>query len=676
MSLVNIKIENFKSIKNCNINVSEKNLFIGENGGGKSNVLEAINYFYSNLTGSQMRDDIFDENNHFSNEVKIALKYDLSEFIKIAKANIKEDEFIEDEDIVETKKYMGYYKAILSLRARTEKNTISIELTQIKGKSLKWNFKYEIRQIIKSLYPLFYIDSRNLDVVEWGYIWDMFEELGKVSNDERKRLEGEIQSLLLDDKNEISNKLRSIENVLNASDASVKRDSSKIFARNLIKLFFSGENIHKNGKRLEYYSTGTNAVKYIEILLMSINEISKTKLKEPIILIDEPEISLHNQFIDELAEVICNVTDRASILIATHSSRLTKNVMLGVDSPFLFNVKLVSKYTKISKMNTFIQYSPRSKYRVTDDHINSYFSKAIIFVEGESELELFSNPYLKVLFPILKKIDIFKALSEKPVLNIMNPSKVGVSIPYVILIDMDKAMDYNINKRQFFFKGEYIKSEGKEHFRFRNKKDNDIYLLHKYIRITSAAKKLKVHYYLPFYSCKDLNYYDFLNAVKDYLLSYNVFAFATTIEGALITKNSFDFTIDFLNRRCKANEDDFKDFKLVLEKYYPNDKLNALRYVFKGKSDLLQYKQIQILDKEEKKTLEKMQGYVKKASGWISDFLDYFFEEQTENDNKFSISSFQKYLKTEENKLKVQQSFKIYFPEIYSVIDHLYDIIQ
>ena len=82
-------------------------------------------------------------------------------------------------------------------------------------------------------------------------------------------------------------------------------------------------------------------------------------------------------------------------------------------------------------MKKFPQYSPSSKYRVSDDHINSYFSRGILFVEGETELELFSNPYIKILFPKLKEIDVFKAMSDEPILNIMNPKLVNTHTPYV-----------------------------------------------------------------------------------------------------------------------------------------------------------------------------------------------------------------------------------------------------
>lgn len=81
MPLTRLIIKNFKSIKHCDISLSELNVLIGENGTGKTNLLDAIDYFYRNLTNSDISLDVFDENNRFSNEVRISLTYDLSEFV-------------------------------------------------------------------------------------------------------------------------------------------------------------------------------------------------------------------------------------------------------------------------------------------------------------------------------------------------------------------------------------------------------------------------------------------------------------------------------------------------------------------------------------------------------------------------------------------------------------------
>ena len=85
--LKRIKIENYKSIKHCDISISELNLLIGGNGTGKTNILEAIDYFYNNISNTSIKENIYDLNNEFSNCVKISLFFDLNNFVKIAKSN-------------------------------------------------------------------------------------------------------------------------------------------------------------------------------------------------------------------------------------------------------------------------------------------------------------------------------------------------------------------------------------------------------------------------------------------------------------------------------------------------------------------------------------------------------------------------------------------------------------
>lgn len=159
-----------------------------------------------------------------------------------------------------------------------------------------------------------------------------------------------------------------------------------------------------------------------------------------------------------------NGTGKTNILISTHSSRLTKNLIIECDTILLYNVKLVNRYSLVYRMKRFPQYSPTSKYRVADDHINAYFSRVNLFVEGETELELFSNPYLRILFPKLKKIDVFKAVSEKPVLNIMNPQLSNSQIPYLCLIDIDKAISFDKTRKRFVLKPEYLPEDDKERY--------------------------------------------------------------------------------------------------------------------------------------------------------------------------------------------------------------------
>lgn len=674
MPITRIIIKNYKSIKNCDISLSDLSLLIGENGTGKTSILEAINYFYQNLTESNASMAVFDENNRYSNEVRIALVYDLSEFVKISKSNADlMSEVFQEQAGEKAQKYNGYYKTILSIAGSAKEQKICVEMSQIKGRGIRWSSSYEKRLIFKSLFPIYYIDTRMLDVTEWGYIWDMLGELAKVSNTQRKIIQNKINSILLDTEQETSRKLKVITDIFNDADVSVKSARSRDFAKNVAKVYFAGENIHQRGRQLGYYSAGTNSVKYIELLLKSIDAISRTKMKEPMVLFDEPEIGLHTAYLDELADTMLDVNPRLEIIVSTHSPRLTKNILVGSETASLYNVKLEGRYSTVYKMKKFPQYSPPSKYRVTDEHINSYFSRAVLFVEGETELELFSNPYLKLLFPELKKVDVFEAISQKPLLNIMNPSLARSQIPYLCLIDADKAIEYNQAKNCFSLKKEYFPENRKELFQYRTKHQSEPSLLFQRKRLTAMAEKLRVHYYKPFFSCRDTYYQAFISAVQQYLLRYHVFCLSTTIEGTLINSYNTYFSLEFLKKHSKKEY--FSAFKTYWESLMNTDRINVLRLLFNGKTDLLKKWGKLDLSPDEKLILERVM-IGSKTSGWVSEYLDEFFRTTSRIPCTFSEKAFRRYLESEENRKRMTKLFQNNFLELYSLIDRLCGMIN
>ena len=47
MKIINIKINNFRSIEKIDIGLDDFDIFVGQNNHGKTNIFEAINWFYS-----------------------------------------------------------------------------------------------------------------------------------------------------------------------------------------------------------------------------------------------------------------------------------------------------------------------------------------------------------------------------------------------------------------------------------------------------------------------------------------------------------------------------------------------------------------------------------------------------------------------------------------------------
>lgn len=657
----------------CDLDLNNINALIGANGTGKTNILDAVSYFYSNLTEQHIDNAVFDLNNKFSNQVSITLTFDLTDFVKISK-NHTDDLSLLFDDESENDRYKNYYRAIISLASTQKNNKFSLKMVQTKGKGVEWSEKYENRFIIKSLFPCFYVNTRDLDINEWSQVWNVLGELGKVSNEQRNTIQENIRNLV-DSDSEISKKIKGIQGIFDSSEVSIRPATSKDFATTLSKLYFDGQTIYQKGRKLKYFSTGTNSVKYIELLLRAINEIAKNKLKEPIVMFDEPEISLHPNYVDELAESYLNLDNRLRIIISTHSSRLIKNIMTVSENLNLHRVSISEKHSVVKKMKKYTQYSPESKYRVLDDHINSYFSRAILFVEGETELEFFANPYLQILFPQLKKIDIYKAMTDKPILNIMLPAQNKAETPYICLIDADKAINFNDSSYAVSLRSEFLGSD-KEKFLFRNKKDREVYLPHQRKRIEKMAQKLHIHCFKPFYSCNDQFFAQFIDSVKTYLSRYNIFMFATDIEAALINNQSYPYAIDYLKKHNEKS--DFDAFDTYISGMMNTDKVNILRIVFAGHSDLFKsYKSIKKnIPLSDTLVLDRVMGN-KKADGWVSDYIDNFFCSVLPEGYEKSPRGMMKYFEDEENgQKKVLSEFKYYFSELHSLFVKLYGIMK
>lgn len=239
---------------------------------------------------------------------------------------------------------------------------------------------------------------------------------------------------------------------------------------------------------------------------------------------------------------------------------------------------------------------------------------------------------------------------------------------------MDKAIRYDKKKKRFSLINEYFASNSKECFQYRNKHQSEPYLYYQRKHINAMQRALHVHYYMPFLSCDDPNYHAFVSAVHQYLLSYNVFSFSTTIEGALINKHTVDFALDFLRKEKKTCN--FNDFKKYWDSLQKTDQINVLRIVFNGKSDLLKtWKELSKGIAADKKLILEKAMIGGKTSGWVSDYLDTFFQSVFQIEGAFSEKAFRKYLENEDHLKSTLREFENNFPELYSLIERLCDII-
>ena len=151
-----------------------------------------------------------------------------------------------------------------------------------------------------------------------------------------------------------------------------------------------------------------------------------------------------------------------------------------------------------------------------------------------------------------------------------------------------------------------------------------------------------------------------------YCNQYNIYPVKTTVEGILINYANWDKVVEWIKAtdQCKIDvlksilENDIHTMGKLDVKY----RTTILRLIFNGKFDnLKEMKDNIFLQDVQKKIymLRKQTGG--KAEGWITDFIDYYFEN---------------YIDTIENHEEKREKFKKDFPELDNIIQIIKDVIK
>jgi hypothetical protein len=382
--------------------------------------------------------------------------------------------------------------------------------------------------------------------------------------------------------------------------------------------------------------------------------------------------------VDNLTEAFCMCSENLLFVIATHSPRLIKNILIRDEGLYrIYQVYKQGDYTNISKFSMF--HSKRSdlreKFFITDQHASAYFSKSLLLVEGESELEIFQNKFLRGLYDCLNQVEVIKSMSDDVVYRVVSANKRNCNIPMLSLIDMDKVYDYNDKLKDKYFL--LFKDKEKYYFQKRGEKLKDSRLNLKVLknRIYAMSSKCEFNYLYPFYSSDtDDNYKEFIKLIKEYFEHYGIFVAKTTIEGMLITKENKSKVIEFL----KVFDINKYNYIVPIYNYLQDDnsRLNFLRLIFKGKSDLILSFE-QIVRKNENMDVDLKEIITKNRitkTAWITEWLQYYFCNITGLDYKNSKAyySYQSILTNVIEKKRIMKSFSEDFPEF----NHLLQLVN
>ncbi|WP_214758310.1 retron Eco8 family effector endonuclease [Exiguobacterium sp. S3] len=625
MGIQTVKYENVRSIKNCYLTFSELNILLGRNGSGKTNLQKYLNYFFENLTTNTILTDIFDKENPYNDYAKISVQYDLSNFIH--SSDLEHEIF---------------KKISCEL---DEGKTITLTLTQFKNNEIIWSHSYEIRKIIKYLFPIYFIDVRNIDLLDWENIWDLIGDLGQKRSLHEDTISFELNTLLkkiyggkyIDNLLQLQNELKDY------GYGVIPYNNSDKF-KQLYKFIFGGENFNYKDNRLDFYSNGSNSFNYIRIFYLVLNLLHKDKFKHPLVILDEPEIGLHPTLIDELVNFISLNEARVQTLLSTHSSRVVKNSM-SLSKVNIFQLIQQKNSTIIKKVKAF--EDSRLNKVITDKEASYYFSSGILFVEGITEYELFTSRVLKEIFPVLKRIEIFSYDSNNTTLDISHPHRRKMNIPHLLLLDSDKILNFRDSTRNFTITGDIynplknqkIIQEEMFHYGYKRK----LRIVRN--RINGISSKTKFNINESTFTFDDDLYRTFRTLVKNYCKYYNVYPVETTIEGVLINKENYTFFISWITSDYSRYSQKDKLKELIEKSGSVRYKVNILRTIVEGKLDtLVQLNSAHISSLPDN---AMKNGYidalnlqkVKKGSGWVVEFIEYVYNNlnEKEKEKQFSL---------------------------------------
>ena len=190
------------------------------------------------------------------------------------------------------------------------------------------------------------------------------------------------------------------------------------------------------------------------------------------------------------------------------------------------------------------------------------------------------------------------------------------------------------------------------------------------------CEKCNFFFRYPFFSCEDGNFIILLDLIIEYYENYSVHLWRNTVEGALITIDNLGVFTEF-TRESKY----LFDFVQMLEEYPffkidRNQQLNYMRLICCGKSDyLLTKKKIKEENAKIYDELLKKMNMVKKTSGWVSKWLEYYFLETVKRiDNDADVHNFQqfrKWIEKRNHKELIRRRVEMDFKELYNLCHKL-----
>jgi predicted ATP-dependent endonuclease of OLD family len=398
---LNIK-SRFKNLENFEIDFSTKEgitVLIGNNGSGKSNILEAISSIFAGLYDSKYTPIFNYELIYIIDTYKVEIKlengtyeYKINDTVSHLRRQHLPSQVISSYSGEESRLWDRYYwpfyeEYIKAIRGATLPNTNLVYINK---------YYWDIALLTLHFY----------DFGSFTDIRDFCQETLEITNINSVRFNFDIAKLndFLRDPNPVTTFIMSL-NPTKDSVIELTLDEFKSRLQNLSEIevfrYLTASFMPKEDKlitKIEInYNTNLNAESLSEgekklILLMFILEVVADE--NSLILLDEPDSHIHLSRKEEIQKLLCKYSNRENI-ITTHSPTLTHN----------FDLKHITMLTK--KLNNDAQVEAKEKQEIVHELTKGIWSyqeqniflnstNDILLVEGKSD-ETFLKKALEVL---------------------------------------------------------------------------------------------------------------------------------------------------------------------------------------------------------------------------------------------------------------------------------------
>lgn len=486
MKIAKIEIENFRSIKHLVFEPSQVCALVGPNNAGKTNVLLAIQYV---LGKDWLRVKDFSEDDVYGRDpelnIRIAVTFDqlipYSKFKSSAPVDVATLSF----------EYTRYKIGTEAGQRRLDQKCLGVDGKEImittkaprKGEKMAFAPILGIPPEVREQIPVILIDADrrledHLPSAKYSLLRQLLEDINTDFHDPGKMIDvvatdGTTRSVPLSER--FSELMADAQKLLRTADfQSLERSIKKNALEQL------GYDPDTDGEKLDLFFSPLSTMDFYRLLELKVHEgdfvinatdlgggiqnalvlailraYEERKKKGAILLIEEPEISLHPQMQRSLYKTIRKIGETNQVIYTTHSPHF-------VTIPDFEEVRIVRKKedgTSMVKSNLVIDSHRREKIRkeLDPERNESFFAKSVLLVEGDTE-KLAIPEYAKRLGLDLDRVGatIVEVGGKR---NLLELARIIISldIPIGVLYDKDSSDFGNDSVAQEAFNDELDK---------------------------------------------------------------------------------------------------------------------------------------------------------------------------------------------------------------------------